>query len=254
MLFIDSFERHNVINFKNGFFLLKKDYPIRLNLYICAHKYRKIILNDKMIDMKNVHYVIDGVLAVAVIILFVLYFIGNKNTDNSSRTAISSTEEFTSNLPLAYIDADLLLEKYFFSIDLNEQILKKREDASAYLTQQARNFQSAYESFQLRYQNNAFATQQRAEQEAQRLQRQQQELQETEEKMQMELMEEIQRLNIQIRDTIESHLKEFNQIKHYHIIFSTGSTNTINPIVVADGVYNITGEVIEFLNKKWISK
>ena len=207
-----------------------------------------------MIYMKNVHYVIDGVLTIAVVILFILHFTGNKNANHSSRTAISSSEEFSSKLPVAYLDADLLLEKYFFSIDLNEQILKKREDANAYLTQQARNFQSAYESFQYRLQNNAFATQQRAEQEAQRLQRQQQELQEMEEKMQMELMEEIQRLNIQIRDTVESHLKEYNQMKGYHIIFSNGSSNTVNPIVAAEDVYNITDEAIEFLNKKWISK
>jgi len=207
-----------------------------------------------MIDMKNVHYVIDGVLAIAVVILFVLHFTGNKQAGNSSKTSISSVEEFTSNLPVAYIDADLLLEKYFFSIDLNEQILKKREDASAYLTQQARNFQSAYESFQYKLQNNAFATQQRAEQEAQRLQQQQQELQEMEEKMQMELMEEIQRLNIQIRDTIVSHMEEYNKEKHYHIIFSNGSSNTVNPIITANEEYDITDEVIEFLNKKWISK
>ena len=246
--------RYHVIILKSEIFLLKKYNPIRLNLYICAHKYKEIIIIDKMIYMKNVHCVIDGVLSVAVVILFVLHFTGNKNADNSTKTAISSSEEFTSNLPLAYFDADSLLERYFFSIDLNEQILKKREDASAYLTQQARNFQSSYESFQYRLQNNAFATQQRAEQEAQRLQRQQQELQETEEKMQMELMEEIQRVNMQMRDTIVNHLNEYNQMKHYHIIFSTGSSNTVNPIVVADNVYNITGEVIEFLNKKWISK
>ena len=208
-----------------------------------------------MIDMKNVHYVIDGILTVAVVILFVLHFTGNKNAaDSVSGISISSSEEFTSNLPLAYFDADSLLEKYYFSIDLNEQIVKKRENASAFLTQQERNLQNAYENFQLRYQNNAFATQQRAEQEAQRLQRQQQELQESADKMSMEVMEEIQRLNIQLRDTIINHLKEYNAMKHYHIIFSNGSSNTVNPIVAANDVYNITDEVIEFLNKKWISK
>ena len=207
-----------------------------------------------MIYMKNVHYVIDGVLAVAVVILFVLHFTGNKDSDNTSSLSISSPEEFTSNLPLAFFDADSLLEKYFFSIDLNEQIVKKRENASAYLNQQERNLQTAAESFQYRYQNNAFATQERAQQEQQRLIRQQQELEATAEKMSMEVMEEIQRLNIQLRDTIVSHLKEYNATKRYHIIFSNGSSNTVNPIVAADDVYNITEEVIDFLNKKWTSK
>ena len=204
--------------------------------------------------MKNVHYVIDGVLAVAVVVLFVLHFTGNNKADNTSRIAISSSEEFTSKLPIAYLDADTLLFKYYFSIDLREQIVKKEEDARAYLSQQDRNLQQAAESFNYRYQNNAFATQERAQQEQQRLIRQQQELEATAEKMSVELMEEIQRLNTQMRDTIVSHLKEFNQTKHYHVIFSNGSSNTVNPIVAADDVYNITDEVIEFLNKKWISK
>jgi len=204
--------------------------------------------------MKNVHYVIDGALALAVVLLFIMHFTGKKNTDNSSGLAISSMEGVPAQLPLAYIDADELVEKYFFSIELNEQILKKREDAQAYLTQQERLLRNAIESFQYRLQNNAFATQERAQAEEQRLLRQQQELQDAAEKKQMEVLEEVQRLNIQMRDTIVSHLNEYNQIKHYEMIFSTGSSNVVNPIMYANDVYNITNEVIEFLNKKWISK
>ena len=207
-----------------------------------------------MIDMKNVHYVIEGVLFVAIAILFILYLAGNSSTDNSSKTAISSLEEFTNNLPIAYFDADSLIEKYFFSIDLNEQIVKKNEDTRAYLTQQQRKFEDAAQQFQYKVQNNGFLTQQRAEQEQQRLLRQQQELQEKADKITADLNEEMRRLNIQLRDTIVKHLKEYNQTKHYHIIFSNGSSNTVNPIMFANEEYNITNEVIEFLNKKWLSK
>ena len=97
--------------------------------------------------MKNVHYVIDGVLAVAVIILFVLFLSGNRNVNKTSKAESPAANEFTSSLPVAYIDADLLIEKYFFSIDLNEQITKKNENTRAYLAQQQRNLQTAIESF-----------------------------------------------------------------------------------------------------------
>jgi outer membrane protein len=207
-----------------------------------------------MFDMKNVHYVIEGVLAIAVVILFILYFTGGKAVDNLSNAELSSTGEFNSTLPVAYINADSLQEKYFFSIDLTEQIVKKEENARVYLAQENRKLEQAIESFQTRAQNNAFATQQRAEQEQQRVIRMQQELQATAEKMQAELMEEFQRLNIQMRDTIIKHLKEYNSTKNYEIIYSNGSSNTVNPIVFAKDAYNITNEVIEFLNKKWTSK
>ena len=230
---------------------MKKDFPIRLILYICAHKYRKLVPNNKIICMKNVNYVINGVLGIAVVILFILYFTGNRNTGLTSKTSTTSSEMSMSNMPVAYIDVDTLLLNYFFSIDLSEQIVKKEEDASAYLNQQQRKLQTDYDSFQYRLQNNAFSTQQRVEQEQQRLIRQNQELQETAEKMSMNLLEERERLNMQLRDTIVVHLKEFNQSKHYQIIFSTGSSSIVNPIVFANEVYNITDEVIEFLNKKW---
>ena len=205
-------------------------------------------------DMKNVHYVIERVLAIAVVFLFILYFTGNKTVDNSARTELSSDGEFASTLPVAYIEADSLLDKWFFSIDLHEQILKKEENARVYLNQEERKLQQAVQSFRDRYEANAFATQDRANQELQRVQRQEQELQETAAKMQNELLEEAQRYNTQMRDTIVKHLKEYNSTKNYEIIYSNGSSNTVNPIVFAKDAYNITDEVIEFLNKKWNSK
>jgi Outer membrane protein len=204
-----------------------------------------------MICMKNSNYVINGVLAIAVIILFILQFSGGKNDISPSSTTITSSGDYASNIPVAYFDVDALLDNYFFSIDLTEQIVKKREDANAYLTQKDRELQTAFESFQYRAQNNAFATQQRAEQEQQRLVRQQKELEETAERMNMDLMAEIQQLNEQLRDTIVNHLREYNQLKQFHIIFSSGSSNIVNPIVYANESYNITDEVIVFLNKKW---
>ena len=165
--------------------------------------------------MKNVHYVIEGVLAIAVVFLFILHFTGGKIVDNSSKTEFSSTEDVASILPVAYIDADSLADKYSFSIELTEQILKKEEDARVKLQQEYRKLQEAIQSYQTRAENNAFATQERANQELQRVQRMQQDVQSTEEKMQMELMEEFQRLNIQMRDTIISHLKEYNKLKNY---------------------------------------
>ena len=220
-------------------------------MYICAHKYRELILNDKMIFMKNVNYVINGVLGIAVVVLFILHFSEKKIAFTSPGTTSASLEEYAARLPVAYLDADTLLLNYYFSVDLTEQIVKEQEDAQAFLNQEEQKFQRELESFQYRYQNNAFTSQQRIDQEQQRLQRQQQELEALINKKNMELMEKGQRMTEQLRDTIYNHMKEYNQIKNYHIIFSNSSSNIVNPIMFADDSYNITDEVIEFLNKKW---
>ena len=206
--------------------------------------------------MKNVNYVINGVLAIAVIILFIMQFTGRRIIADTSQTVMTSSGENAATLPVAYINIDTLISNYYFSIDLGEQMTKKQEDATAYLNQEARKFQTAYESFQYRLQNNAFTTQERVDQESQRLQRQQQELQALNDRLTQNLLDESRRLNEQLRDTILYHVKEYNQIKQFQIIFSNTSNFdlvTPNPVFLADKSYNITEEFIDYLNKKWTS-
>ena len=189
----------------------------------------------------NVNYVIQGILAIAVIILFVMYFSGKKSNTPAMRSA-------TAEFPVAYINVDSLLLKYNFSIDLNEQILKKQENARANYTQKARSLQSEAEEFQYKLQNGAFATRERAEQEQQRLMKKQQELQELDSRLTQELMEQTQAMNEQLRDTVVHYLKQYNQGKGYQIIFSNTAGS---PIFLADDAYNITNEIVEYLNKRY---
>ncbi|MDO4704121.1 OmpH family outer membrane protein [Tannerella sp.] len=195
----------------------------------------------------NVNYVIQGILAIAVIILFVMYFSGKKSGTPALNTTTESGEQIA-GFPVAYINVDSLLLKYNFSIDLNEQILKKQENARANYTQKARSLQSEAEEFQYKLQNGAFATRERAEQEQQRLMKKQQELQELDSRLTQELMEQTQAMNEQLRDTVVHYLKQYNQNKGYQIIFSNTAGS---PIFLADDAYNITNEIVEYLNKRY---
>jgi len=203
--------------------------------------------------MKNINYVINGVLAVAVLVLFILHFSGEKRAVPSSRTVMTSSEDYSSAIPVAYINVDSLLDNYIFSIDLNENLTRKSENIRANLVQQDRNLQTEVESFNYRLQNNAFATQQRLEQEQRRLQQKQADLQALAEKQSLELNEDYQRMNEQLRDTVMTHLKAFNEAKGYQIIFSNTSSTLVSPILMAEDVYNITAEFTDYLNKKWTS-
>ena len=195
----------------------------------------------------NVNYVIQGILAIAVIILFVMYFSGKKSGPPAMSKTTESGEQIA-GFPVAYINVDSLLLKYNFSIDLNEQILKKQENARANYTQKARSLQSEAEEFQYKLQNGAFATRERAEQEQQRLMKKQQELQELDGRLTQELMEQTQAMNEQLRDTVIHYLKQYNQDKGYQIIFSNTAGS---PIFLADDAYNITNEIVEYLNKRY---
>lgn len=200
--------------------------------------------------MKNINYVISGILAVAVVILFILHFSGKKVTGNTQVREISKDGSIAT-LPIAYVDVDTLLMNYNFSKDLNEQILRKQENARANFTQRARQLDTEVKEFQRKLDNGAFLTRERAEQEQQRLVKKQQELQELDRKLSQELGEEQQKINGQLRDTLIEELKKFNADKKYQIILSSTVGGTV---LLADKAYDITAEVLEYLNKNYATK
>ena len=94
----------------------------------------------------------------------------------------------------------------------------------------------------------AFATRERAEQEQMRLMKQQQELQALQQKLSDELASENQKNSLQLRDSINSFLKIYNQNKGYDLIISnTGFDN----LLYANPAYNITQEIIDGLNARY---
>ena len=174
--------------------------------------------------MKNINYVINGVLAVAVVILYIMQFSGKK--ESSVTRTFASAGDTTALLPIAYVNVDSLLLNYNYSKDLNEIILKKQENSRANITQKARSLQGEMQDFQRKVENNAFLTRERAEQEQQRLLNKQQELQNLDNQLAQELG------------------------RGYQVVFS----NTVGDnILLAGDSYDITGELLEYLNKNYSS-
>jgi outer membrane protein len=197
--------------------------------------------------MKNINYVISGTLAVAVIILFIMQFAGEKKI-KTERTAFTSEGDSIGLLPVAYVDMDSLLLNYNYYNDLLEVIMKKQENSRANINQQANKLQTEIQDFERKWNNNAFLTTERAQQEQQRLVRKQQELQELDNRLARELMEEQQKLTEQLRDSLLTQLKVYNKDKKYQLIFSSRSTDVI---LLADETYNITDEILSYLNKNY---
>jgi len=197
--------------------------------------------------MKNVNYIVNGILALAVIILFVMQFSGKKESSTTQFNTVGFTGTETV-LPIAYVNVDSLLLNYNYSRDLNEIIMKKQEDSRLNINQRANSLRDEVQAFEHKIQNNAFPTRERAEQEQQRLMNKEQELRILDERLTNELLTEQQTLNQQLRDDIISQLKVYNQTKNYQVIFS----NTMGDnILLAEDVYDITAELIEFLNKNY---
>ncbi|MGL4331550.1 MAG: OmpH family outer membrane protein [Bacteroidales bacterium] len=200
--------------------------------------------------MKNVNYLINGVLAAAVVVLFVMQFSNKKSSDSTAPvgTQISESEVV---LPIAYIDVDSLLKNYNLAHDISETLIRKQEGARANLNEKARQLENEMKEFQRKIENNAFLSRERAEAEQNRLVRKQQELQELDQRLSIEFMNEQQKMNQQIRDSINNYINHYNSSKKFHMIIS--NTNNDN-LLYADKAYDITNEVVNGLNTRYTSK
>lgn len=201
--------------------------------------------------MKHTNTIVTIVLAVSIIVLYILHFCDPTSCKTPGKSSTSRTASTSSQLPIAYINIDSLLLNYTYSKDLNEILIRKRENAQATLTQKARLLDAEMQEFQRKHENNAFLSEQSFKSQQQALVKKQQDLQVLEEKLTQELMKEQQKMNEQLRDSIYKFLITYNKDKKYQMILS----NTMNDnIMVAETDYNITNDVVEILNKEYKKK
>ena len=195
------------------------------------------------------NYIVSGVLAVAVIVLFILQFNSKSNSKEESGKNLSVILNDSSiTLPIAYVNVDSLLVNYNFAKDLNEAMMRKEESSRATLNQRENQINSAAQEFERKLRNNAFLSQERAQQEQERIMKMNQEYQQLAERLSQEFLLEQQKLNLQMEDTIKVRIEEFNKTRNYEIIFSNISTSTL---LYSKDKYDITDEVIHFLNNKY---
>lgn len=196
--------------------------------------------------MRKTKYILKGFLAMLMAVMFVQC--NNNNAATATSTPATATATGTSNMKIAYVEIDSLLTKYRFWNDLNEQMIKKEENIRTTLNEKAKALDAAMREFQRKYENNGFVSQESAQQQQARLVKQQQELQALQEKLSKDLADENQKNSLQLRDSINSFLKIYNQTKGYSLIISnTGFDN----LLYADPAYNITQEIVDGLNARY---
>jgi len=200
--------------------------------------------------MKNLSLILNAVLAIAVIVLFIKVFGGNKITD-TEKTEFKNETIRSGKLPFAYINVDSLLLNYQFAKEANESLIKRQEDSRLNINTKARQLQSEMGEFQRKLEANAFLSRERAEQEQSRLLKRQQDLRDLDGQLSQQLMQVQQKMSEQLRDTINAFLKVYNKNQKYQVIFSNTSSDNI---LFATKGYDITAEITDLLNKRYAAK
>lgn len=191
-------------------------------------------------------YILNGLMALALVLMFTQCADNKSNgSTNNAPAAVSGP----ANMKIAYVEIDSLLTKYRFWNDLNEMMIKKEENIRTTLNEKAKDLDSEMREFQRKLENNGFASRERAEQGNLRISQKQRDLQQLQEKLSNELQAENQKNSLQLRDSINSFLKIYNKDKGYSLIISnTGFDN----LLYADPAFNITNEIVEGLNARYV--
>ncbi len=202
--------------------------------------------------MKNLSLILNGILAIAVIVLFVKVF-GDSSKGSSSHSVSASDSICNGKLPIAYINVDSLLLNYNFAKEANESLIRKQEDSRLNINTKARQLQTEMGEFQRKLEANAFLSRDRAEQEQARLLKRQQDLQQLDGQLSQQLMQVQQKMSEQLRDTIELFLETYNKDGKYEYILSNTAKDNILYVNKGKG-YDITADITELLNKRYANK
>lgn len=197
--------------------------------------------------MKRISYLVNGFAAFACILLFAQC---SGNNGSSATTGNPDGTTATTNMKIAFVEIDTLMVQYTFWNDLNEMMLKREENIRATLTQKGRDLEKDMQEFQRKIETSAFSSRERAEQEHARILKKQQDIQDLQTRLTNELTAENMKNSLQLRDSINSFLKEYNKEKGYSMIISnTGFDN----LLYADSAFNITKEIVKGLNARYSS-
>lgn len=195
----------------------------------------------------RVNYIINGILAVGIIILFILQ-IGNKQKTAVHPVPSDVSQDSVSILSFAYINVDSLLLKYYLAMDLRSQLLVKEENSRSIVTQRVRDLEQQMRRYKQKLEENPFLPREQSDAEYKQILQRQHDVYNLENQLAKELKEEQDRIYQQLYDSIIQQLKRYNETKKISIYFSnTGGDN----ILYAKESYNATQEVIDYLNKKF---
>jgi outer membrane protein len=191
--------------------------------------------------MKN-STIVSIILGVAVAVLYLLHFTGNKSGIMQKGNENSGSDAPVS---IAYVKMDSVLFTYELAKKLTTNLQANQESFKKEYSAKRIQFEREAAAFREKVQSGGFLTEERAKLEQERLMGQQQEIERLDYELTQKLNEMQGQVNQQIIDSISSFLKSYNSFKKYDFILNSASMLEGTP------KYNITKDVSDGLNKRY---
>jgi outer membrane protein len=191
--------------------------------------------------VKNLSLILNGVLFVAIIVLYVLHFSSNNDQTQEPTAAVAAP------LPvnIAYINSDTLLKNYEFSKIAAGELENKKDELQAEYENRARGLQSEIENFQRNAQNMTIAQARAVEED---LTKKQQNLLRYQETLTQTLVQEEAKISNELYDKVADYLRDYGISNNYQLVltYQKGSG-----VLYANDSLNITRQIVEGLNQAY---
>ncbi len=190
--------------------------------------------------MKSNNWIFNGVLAVAVVVLYILHF-------SSSNTPIKASAAGGDGSKVAYFEIDSIQNSYEFFKEVKSSLQVKDMENAKELTALKNAFAAKYQDLQ---KNGRSLSQAEIGSRQQELAQLEKNYTNKEQQLSQELQEESFRRLQDVKKKIEVFLEKYNKNKEFAYIFSSNA----DLMYYKDTAYDITSDIIKGLNSEHISK
>jgi outer membrane protein len=194
--------------------------------------------------MKKLSIVLFAVLFLAIILLYILHFIGGKKEETNITEPVPVG---LSSQGIAFINIDSVIINFEMFFDRREELMSKQKKAEAELNSKGSQYEKNAKDYQEKISKGLITRATAADMEKGLLQ-QQQDLVTLRDNLQSNLLEEEQVMNRQIIDYITTYLEENKSDYNYQFILgkSFGSV-----VLYGDSALDITRRVTDAINSKY---
>ncbi len=192
--------------------------------------------------MKNASLVLNAVLLVAVAVLYYLHFA------SSTPVQKADSEGVPTELSIAYINSDSVLEKYEFFKENKTRLEAKGKKLDQDLQNRAQSLQNDISAYQRNLSSMTIGQAKAVEED---LGKKQQNLQMYQRSLEQELMGDQAKMNEELYDKITVFLKQYAQEKNLQVVFKFDPSSDL---LYAGETIDITKDVVAGLNQEYTLK
>ncbi len=194
----------------------------------------------------NLGLILNVIILIGLIVLYVLFFTKKEKTEGDTQVQYIPAVSSGSG-SIAFVNSDLVLEKYELVNKLTGQLEKEQQkkDASFTAKQNALEADAAYFQEQVEKQS---ISQENAQQIYEQLMMKQRELYELQDKYASELAKKEIEMNIVLLDSVRNYLDRVNKIYNFDYVLSY---NAAGNILLAKDTFDITQQIIDGLNREY---